>query len=176
MNRKIIDVLQTQIRRLSGKGRQTEKVIQPPAAHPQPNTTLNKTLPNNKAGLVSIRTVHPQNKINIITPPSNQANPDGNNSLTAGPIPSTQEDSQDASSRMSMDDAEAGCTESSPVVTPPGISPNTIHSGIPTNTGRHLRRCGTRAAGDRHCVKQGLSNHRVRRRRDKYQLRYTGEY
>ena len=129
MNRKIIDVLQTQIRRLSGKGQETEKILQRPAAHPQPNTTLNTTPPNNKAGLVSTQTVHPQNKIDIVTTASNQANPDGNNSSTADPTASTQEDSQDALSGMSIDDAETGCTESSPVVTPPGISPQTIHSG-----------------------------------------------
>jgi len=129
MNRKIIDVLQTQIRRLSRKGRETEKVLQPPAAHPQPNTTLSTTPPNNKAGLVSTRTVHPQNKIDIIKTPSNQVNPNGKNSSTAGSIASTQEDSQDASSHMSMDDIETGCIESSLVVNSPGNSPQTVHSG-----------------------------------------------
>ena len=129
INCKIIDVLQTEIRRLSGKGRETEKDLQPPAAHPQPNTTPNKTPLNNKAGLVSIRTVNPQNKIDIITTPSNQANPDGKNSSTAGPTVSTQEDSQDASSHMSMDDTKTGCNELSPVVNPPGISHQTIRSG-----------------------------------------------
>ena len=148
INRKIIDVLQTEIRRLSGKVQEIEKVLQPPAAHPQPNTTLNRTPPNNKAGLVSTRTVHPQNKIDIVTTVSNQAKPDSNNPSTAGPTASTREDSQDTLSHMSMDDAETGCTESSPVVTPPGISPQTILA-IPTNTGRHLKRCGARAAGDR---------------------------
>jgi len=86
INRKIIDVPYTEIRRLSGKGRNTEKVL-------QPNTTPNATPPNNKAGLISARTVYPQNKINIITTPINQANPDGKNSSTADPTASTQEDS-----------------------------------------------------------------------------------
>ena len=106
INRKIIGVLQTEIRRLSGKGQETERVLQPPAAHPQPNTTPNATPPNNKAGLVSTRTVHPQNKIDIITIPSNQANPDGKNFSTVDPTASTLEDSQDASSHMSVDDTE----------------------------------------------------------------------
>ena len=88
MNRKIINVLQTQIRRLSRKGRETEKVLQPSAAHPQPDTTPNTTLLNNKAGLVSTRTMHPQNKTGLITTASNQANPDIIYSSTAGPIAS----------------------------------------------------------------------------------------
>jgi hypothetical protein len=129
IKRKIIDVLQTQIRRLSGKGRETEKVLQPPAAHPQPDTTPSTTLPNNKAGLVSTRTVHPQNQNGLGTTTSNQANPDGNYSSTAGPTASAPENSQDASSNTSIDDAETGCTESSPVETPPGIPPQTIHFG-----------------------------------------------
>ncbi len=85
-----MNVLQTEIRRLSKKGRETEKDLQPLAAHPQPNTTPNTTPPNNRAGLVSIRTVNPQNKIDIITTPSNQVNPDGKNSSTADLIASAQ--------------------------------------------------------------------------------------
>jgi len=126
-NRKIIDVLQTEIRRLSGKGRETEKDLQPPAAHPQPNTTP----PNNRARLVYIRTVNPQNKIDIITTPSNQANSDGKNSSTAGPTASAQEDSQDASSHISMDDTKTGCNELPPVVNLPGISPKPFAQAIP---------------------------------------------
>lgn len=126
INRKIIDVLQTEIRRLSGKVQETEKVLQPPASHPQPNSTLNRTPPNNEAGLVSTRTVHPQNKIDVITTASNQVQPNSDNSSTAGPTVSTQGGSQDALLRMSMDDAETGCTESSPVVPPPGIFPQNL--------------------------------------------------
>ncbi len=127
VNRKIIDVLQTEILRLSGKGRETEKDLQPSAAHSQPNTTPNTTPPNHKAGLVFTRTV-PRNKIDIITTPSNQANPDGNRSSTAGPTASihSQEDSQNASSHMSTDETETDCNESSPVVNPSGISHQTI--------------------------------------------------
>ena len=142
IKRKIINVLQTEIRRLSGKGRETNKDFRPPAAHPQPNTTPNTTRPNNKAGLVSIRTVHPQNKIDIITTPSNQANPDGKNSSAAGPKASTLEDSQDASSHMSMDDTEIGCNESSSVANSPGVSHHTIRSGdtslIPGDVTNHV--------------------------------------
>ena len=70
--------------------------------------------------------MYPQNKIDIITTASNQANLDSNNFSTAGSTVSTQGDSQDALLRMSMDDAKTGCTESSPVATPPGIFPQNL--------------------------------------------------
>ncbi len=128
INRKIIDVLHTEIRRLSGKGRETDQNFHPAAAHPQPNTTPNAIPRNPKAGLVSTRIANPQNEIDTTTP-SNQANPDGNNSSTAGSTTSTQEASQDASSHMSMDETETGCNESSPVVNPPGYSHQIIRFG-----------------------------------------------
>jgi len=131
INRKIIDVLHTEIRRLSGKGRATDKDFHPAAAHSQANTTPSTTRRNHKAGLVSTstRTANPQYKIDTITTLSDQANTDGNNSSTAGPTASAQEDSQDASSCMSIDGTETGCNESSPVGNPAGIFHQTIGSG-----------------------------------------------
>ena len=122
INRKIIDVLHTEIRRLSGKGRETDQNFHPAAAHPQPNTTPNAIPRNLKAELIFTRIANPQNKIDTITTSDDQANTDGSNSSTTGPTAFTQENSQDASSHMSTDEIETGCNESSLVVNSPGIS------------------------------------------------------
>ena len=82
--------------------------------------------------------MHPQNKIGIITTPSNQVNPDGKNSSTAGPTASTQEDSQDALSHMSMDETETDCDKVSLVPTPTGTPHQSHHSRDTSLAPRHV--------------------------------------
>ncbi len=126
INRKIIDVLHTEIRRLSEKGREIDQNFHPAATHPQPNTTLNAIPRNPKAELIFTRIANSQNKIDTITTPDDQANTDESNSSTAGSTAFIQENSQDVSSHMSTNETETGCNESSLVINPPGISHQTI--------------------------------------------------
>jgi len=130
INRKIIDVLHIEIRRLSDKGRAIDKNFHSVTTHSQANTTFSTTRRNHKAKLIFTftRTANSQYKINIITTLSDQANTDDNNFSTAESTAFAQENLQDVSSCMSIDEIKTDCNESSSVKNPPGIFHQIIDS------------------------------------------------
>ena len=91
INRKIINVLHTEIRRLSRKGQKVD--FQPTRAHPQSSATPSAVAQNHKARLVStsVRNVNSQYKTETIPTLNDQTTPSGDNSsgdasLTVGEV------------------------------------------------------------------------------------------